>query len=89
MHTNLIENLSITVTFNMALTDTTVSDDVLEGLKAIEEAGGMDSNTLDRSSEMSAAWEWLTSNISYDDSYYWEYTIDDLQVKDGENNGRR
>lgn len=73
-----IENLDVTVTYRVILSDIDVPDIVFRGLNKIAEMSSISDSeaSLSRDKDVIGAFDWLGSNIRDGDAIDWSYEVD-------------
>ena len=72
-----IQELNVSVTYEVTLCDIVVSDKVYEALKNNDKISTQD--CFSSKSEKATALNWLSTNIREKDGLEWNYSIDNLE----------
>lgn len=73
-----IKNIDVRVTYNVALSDIEVPDDVYDALMN-KEGDEIDGDNYNLTDEELKVEEWLCHHISESDAYKWRHRIDEIE----------
>lgn len=71
-----INELTVTVTYTVGLSDIEVNEQVYDALNALADRGSTNCGRKDCDEQIETAFGWLEDNILESDAYDWSYEVD-------------